>query len=835
MLKDILDRYKISNENADETATDEIEDTSEEETTEEVVKETDDESVDEVEDTEADGSTTVLEAPTDEQGEVSVADTEEVVAEVTPSEDVTEAGDDIGQATPTEAFDDISDEEDITEGSDELAAPTDTGEAEDAAAVNGVVTDGEEVARGQEEIIQAAEQAAGEIEGGGADTDVNGNAITEGEAEANAEEEAIDKKIDEETAAADTTKGLTDEETPLEAAEAEADELADEEEESLDGGTDDEFGGDADSGGSELGGTEESGEIDDPFGGDSTTVDTESTDDSLETDGTDTNLEETETEVSEEDTNTEATQGAIADVDEAVDDQNAAAAVTAEGASSEVGDLEEIEGKELAEDDAAIPVDVTDTFKDKEVDGNPTTSDNHQDDSAATVEETIDEPEAGIAEDIAVGAEEDNDELAESVAEDEVGGEIDETEEPADFEEGELDIPDVDEETTDEDVAVSEVEADDEEVLADHDEQLAEDANKTVEELQQEAKGLEAFAKRLQYGIESGNYNPTLVADIYVKLSSYGNVFGPTVNRIALEEYGPGDMDLAYTASLESIRGYISRIVLTAGALDKKMTKWFERPLTTKVTTRANAINKASDKTLVDLKSSGYTGGEVTGVSGYLSTNDDGLVRAVANDLKYTTGIAVKGMDANERVISTISRVLDDIIAAKTPEAVNSILKRSTGIKSAKESYPNEVFTKGKMMGNWKLTMKDGAFGVSAIPVPVKETSGDRHTSFKLTKADLSSLLLMAKTYTALATKLADTVGDKVIDDMSAIKKQRSRALPIGGASRVTATEVDEKRIDELCTDLGKIAAAHRDMYQFVTKHALDMADAINAVVKKAI
>ena len=131
-------------------------------------------------------------------------------------------------------------------------------------------------------------------------------------------------------------------------------------------------------------------------------------------------------------------------------------------------------------------------------------------------------------------------------------------------------------------------------------------------------------------------------------------------------------------------------------------------------------------------------------------------------------------------------------------------------------------------MGNWKLDVKEGGIGNSGIPVAVKETSGDRKTTFKLTKADLGTLVIMAKAYAALATKTADVVGNKAINDYP--KYDASRA-------RVKTTEElgKDKRVDELTADMMKLSKAHHDMYKFIVKHAIDMAEAINAVVNKAI
>lgn len=901
MLKDIVDKYTISNEDADEPL-DEVK------VDEEDIEETQEEQSDKAEEAEADetddevaaeeeaGDTTVLEAPTDEQGEVSTAETEEVVSEVTPEPDVTEAGDDVGQGTPDDAFEGTTDQADITAGSDEdipLAG------VDDSNAVESVVTEGAEVAQGQATIIQQAENTAAEIEGGeAAASDVNGNAITEEEAVVNEEEAEVAAEIEAETDEEVTATDVVAEETPLEEAEALADELTEEVTDDAEESTDDSLGGDdaTASGGDDFDAGGDTGS-DMETGGESTDDSFDDDDDPLEGAESDTEVPDTDTivdeEVSEESTDvlpegdtpdTEVTEGDTTDVQESVDDQNLAADVTAEAASSDVNETEDLKGNTTvddaidtipddvpAADEEELGVDVTDTFKDKEVDGNPSYSDDHQDDTAATVQETIDNPdgtEESLAKDISDDATTDNSDLEASVTEGEaeetdtslsdstndpttdasdgitdveqesqIGdeGEIEDVTPEADFAEGEVDVPDVDDETTEEEVAEAEVAADDEEVAADYDQELAEDAEKTVEELQQENKSLEHLIERLTTGIANEKYDAATVAEAFIVGSKLKKAFGDEVDVITLEDYGHNDLDLAYVASLESMRGFASRIGLLTTRLADKLQIWWARPMVTKVVKRSEAINISADKALVDLKASSFNGGEVKGISGYIATNETGLIKAISDDLKSTTGIATKGLTANEKLIDNIVTCVDDIIAARRPEQIGQALKQIKNLTSTKSSYPNEVFTKGQLMGNWKLEMKEGSAVEAGIPVAVKETSGDRKTTFNLTKADLANLMLMAKTYAAIARKAAETVGDKAVKEIPSLSKQRERALPNGSNSRISESNAQEKEIDDLVSELIVLSKSHHDMYRFIVKHALDTAEALIGVVKKAI
>lgn len=906
MLKNIVDKYsKVSLEDHEDEPLDEVEETEVEETEEvdepevkedetqeeqsEEAEVAEDEADDGVETEETASDVTVLEAPTDEQGEVSTADAEEVVSEIEPSEDVVEAGDDIGQETPTEAFDGTNDAADITEGSDTgldddtplEGADVPNIEEEDKAVVENTLAEGAEVAQGQAEIIQDAVAQANDS-AGGSDTDVNGNPITPEEAAVNDEEERVAEEVEEANAEEVEATDVTGEETPLEEAEELAEEVKDETEEEASDSTDDAFS-DIDDSPVESGGSDTEGS---DFDGSTDGSDDFGDDDDVPLDGAEDAEVGTEASDVEEGADTEVTEGDTSDVQESVDDQNAASDATAEAASSDVDDTDAIKGEvpgvsegvggsdddfEEGDDeplDGALDVEVDDTFKDKEVDGNPSYSDNHQDDTAATVEETIDNPdgtEESLAEAISEDAEAGNDDLEASVAESD--GEVDATdgvddveqseqstkgdvddvsedadfaeseeeEGDADFEEGEIDIPDVDMDTTDDDVAEAFNEAEDAEVEADRDEEEAIDASKTIEELQKEAEALEGFITQLDEAISNEKYDARRIAVMQVELHERVKMWGDEAPHVpALEDYGHADLDLLYKASVESFRGFMSRTVQLSTRLRDQLQRWWNSPMVTKVVKRADAVNKSIDKALVDLKNSEFSSGDVSGISGYLSTDKDSLTRAVADDLKYTTGVATKGLKANEKLVGDIVRMVDDIIGARKPADIKKVLSQVGNLKSVKAAYPGEVFNDGKLFGGWKLEFKDGPIGDSGIPVAVKNKSGDRKTSFKLTKADVSNLLLMAKTYAAVAKKAAETTGDKAVEEIPAIQHQKVRAHPIHDTGRVQGEWGDEKKLDELTDAMLTLSKAHHDVYKFIVKHCLDVAEALVSVASKA-
>lgn len=857
-----------------------------------------------------------------EQGVVSEAETEEVVAEATPSADVEEAGDNIAQQTPGTTDIQADDKADIT------AAPvveTSDVQSDDNEALTEIQTlseQGAEAAQTKSEIVETAiSEATGTASG---DTDINGNAITDEQAEENNNEEEIVEEVDEEASESAADKNIHQQAADVEEnVENElGDALGDDSGTAggLDGESTDDTSDNTDSGGDQgdLGMDAEAGSDDEPLGGDDLAADdtvsedasgvepssADATSESADDVGTDETSEGTDmdsvdsTDGSDLDDETPL-EGAEpvsdeVDVTEEVEQQNEAADVTAEAASSDAeqtdfiagdtpeqhgvepeGDVVPNDGEEVVaeatpsvqntedvstananqdisnptvddvelDDDVPLDVDATQDLTPKEVDGESsdgaTVEESTTDQEATALDETTDATETTEVEEPVV------EETTDEPVIDEAAGEIEETESEADLEKGELDIPDVDTDTTEEEVEEAEVEADEVEAEADAEDVEGDRTDKTIEELQKEQEALEEFKQVLEYAIAHESFEPGLLGYINGKTNDIRkklNVAGFGFTEVSLESYGAKDLDLAYVASLESVRGMLSRFTGLTAALSQKIEKFWAKGLVEKVTKRADALNKQIDLCLVELKDSSMGTTEVNGVGAYLAHADGHLVKAVSDDLKLTTDIGGKGFKASEDLQNQLVKALNDIISATTVEEATGVAKQVAGFKDIKSAFPASVFTKGFLGGN-KLVIKEAGAGTElaeritnmarrAVPVVVKDGKGTNSTQ-KLSKGDVANLLKMAKAYVALATKLAGTTGERAVSSVSKIRLTRERALPFSTEGRLRGG--DEKAIDATASAMELIAKSHNDLYKFVTKHCIDVADALCGVAKKAI
>ncbi len=467
-------------------------------------------------------------------------------------------------------------------------------------------------------------------------------------------------------------------------------------------------------------------------------------------------------------------------------------------------------------------------------------------------EEGPDEAEDGESE-VETVAETDTDGSTEEVVEDitsdgDIGvdaeaGEIEETDEEADLENGELDIPDIDTDTTEDEVEEAVVEADEIEAEADADEAEADIGEKTIEELQREKESLEKFCVMLQWGIANESYNPGLLAYMVAETENVRGVLndiGFKVPGVSLESYEARDLDLAYVATLESFRGMLSRMSGITHQLVQKVERWWAKGMVDKVKSRTKALNKQIDLCLVQLKDSDRSTHEINAIGAYLAYAEGNLVKAVSDDLKAVTEIGSKGFKATEDLQTNIVKALNDITASATAAEATSIADKVSRFKDTKSAFPNRAFTPG-LLGGYKLELKDAKAGDTlkdkvldigrrAVPVVVKSGKGEK-SSQKLSKGDVTNLLKLAKAYVALADKLADTTGDRAVDNVSKIRLTRERALPLAVEGRVRGG--DEAAIDAAASAMEMIAKAHNDMYKFVTKHCVDVADALCGVAKK--
>lgn len=422
------------------------------------------------------------------------------------------------------------------------------------------------------------------------------------------------------------------------------------------------------------------------------------------------------------------------------------------------------------------------------------------------------------------------------------------TDSDADFDEGIVEVADVDMGTTDEEVEEAMHDAAEVGEWGDKETETAKLADKTIEELQNEKESLEKFRCMLEDSIANEAYSPGLLAfmnaevePIRRRLAKLDEHFDTTTTpRIALESYGP-DVDLAYVATLESFQGMISRITTITTGILHRVEKLWTRGLVDKVTSRADALDKQIDLRLVELKASGYTTSTVSGIRGYLATDETNLVKAVADDLNIVTDIAVKGIKASEQLQTTVVKAVNDIISAGSAEEISKVLDALANVKNIKASFPNAAFEKG-LLGGYKLEIREGtgsdrtekieALGHTGIPVGVKAVKTSESGEYTLSKGDIANLLKMAKTYVGVARKLANTTGDRAVGIATKVRTTRNRALPVTADTRIRG---DEYGVDAAATAMKLLARAHLDLYKFITKHCVEVADALCGVAAKAI
>jgi len=347
----------------------------------------------------------------------------------------------------------------------------------------------------------------------------------------------------------------------------------------------------------------------------------------------------------------------------------------------------------------------------------------------------------------------------------------------------------------------------------------------------------------LEWGIANESYEPGLLA---YKLAQTDHVrgvlnsLGCKLPAVSLESYTSNDLDLAYQASLESVRGMISRLTSITGQLNQKVERWWSKGMVDKVKTRTTALNKQIDLCLVQLKDADVSSHEVNAIGAYLAHADGNLVKAVSDDLKLVTEVSSKGFKATEELQSNLVKALNDITASATPAEATSVADKVSRFKDTKTAFPSKAFSSG-FLGGYKFELKDTTggdtlkakilnMGRRAVPVVVREGKGT-NSSQKLSKGDVSNLLTMAKAYVALAKKLADTTGDRAVENVGKIRLTRERALPVAVEGRIRGG--DEAAIDAAASALEIVAKAHNDMYKFVTKHCIDVADALCGVAKK--
>jgi hypothetical protein len=379
------------------------------------------------------------------------------------------------------------------------------------------------------------------------------------------------------------------------------------------------------------------------------------------------------------------------------------------------------------------------------------------------------------------------------------------------------------------------------------------DGEATIADLQSEEAAIEKFMVVLDQGIQRGQYSPQTIVLAQEHLqdlqTAFSKEFSPTIP--SLEAFGEENLGEYYTAAMESFQGFLKRIRDLQGRLGNGIIEMWKRGgLVRKIESRAASANKNADvagQKLGALSAAGPI--EVSGIPAELSSTGGNLLRGVQRDLQLTTEMATKGLKANERLQTELVGVLNEAVATGGVGKVGPIIAKLAQVKPASPSWPQGAF-KGELAGGWKLVageVKDGAgtdnrsmikgFMATAIP-SVKREKVERIKAASLTKADLENLLKLAKVYTGIAQAIAKTSGIKAVETLTANKYAKTRAIGMDSSGRSTSAPTswsEGKELDSLMGSLPVITKQHIAVYQFTAGHALDMAEALIATVRRAL
>lgn len=404
-------------------------------------------------------------------------------------------------------------------------------------------------------------------------------------------------------------------------------------------------------------------------------------------------------------------------------------------------------------------------------------------------------------------------------------------------EEDSFETEDLDPEVTEDQAAEAEAIADEVAEAEDADAVQAIDEENTIEEIEEDVAAVERYSTVLEMGLKRKQFSPQYLMAANSQLQMWKDSFGdqPCPAVPSLEDFNENDLEAAYTASLESFRGFLKRFRdmqtrLGQGVMDY----WRKGGLVRKIESRAAAINKNADVASQKITESDIQGAkEIKGISADLSSKSGNLIQGIQADLKTTTAMASKGLQANEKFLVTVTDTLLKAINTGGVGKVEELLRPIDALKSPVSAYPPSVFD-GSMLGGVKLDKAKEGSGDSIkdeIPSPGREKV-ERIKEAKLTKGDLVNLLKFAKVYTGIAQDIAKKTGVPAAERVAHAKNLRSQALD----DNAQATSWNEsKRLDYLTSDLPSAMKRHIEVYKFTAGHALDVAEALVTLVRKAL
>lgn len=402
----------------------------------------------------------------------------------------------------------------------------------------------------------------------------------------------------------------------------------------------------------------------------------------------------------------------------------------------------------------------------------------------------------------------------------------------------EFEAEDLDDETT-------EAEADEAQAIAEDIEEEEEDAERqavseetTIDDLESDEAALENFKTMLQMGRDRKQYSPQLLMVVANHLDGLKKEFGEySPKKVpSLEDFThiatSQSMDEAYGVALESIGGFLARV----GGLKKRLVSgvldyWRKGGLVRKIQSRAEAVKKAADVASQKVNDANPAGPvEIASAPKDLASKSGNLMAGVQTDLKVTSELASQALKANEEALSSIVAIINDAVATGGSGGVDKIKAKIAKLPKVTDKYPKGAFS-GDMLGGHQLEHGKGMDDLKfSIPSP---TTGkvNRIKDFTLNKADLLNCLKLAKVYAGVAEAIAKTSGVKAAEDIVNANNQRARVNRSAGEMGWS----EHSAIDDIMTALPKLIKQHIEVYKFTAGHALDVAEALVALARKAV
>lgn len=424
---------------------------------------------------------------------------------------------------------------------------------------------------------------------------------------------------------------------------------------------------------------------------------------------------------------------------------------------------------------------------------------------------------------------------------------FDEDEDAPDMEEGELDVPDVDTEVTEEEIADSEDEAGEAKAEDDEVQEEIVDTNKTIAELKKEEAAVEKFIGILQHGIRNKQHSPQFLAVAQDKLGELSRAFGqhsPTIP--SMENYTQHNLEDYYTNSLESFVGFQRRITHMGKKLIDKVAKGLNESMHINAVSKEIAtLNKRADKLLVGLKdvAADYVL-TVTKPPMPLRTSKV-LVTAVADEIKALTEIGGKVFKADAAFIKGLIDIANE--ATKEADSTKSIQLANKALKLplAEKSYPASAFS-GALFGGWKLVKSDKkatgdllgdmkSLADRSIPDGGSEYYEKIAGDITLKKADLIKLMQFAKVLIGVSNSCKASVGRTLMESLNTANTTTSaRHLEVKQGDKEQVKKA-EKAMDQLTSVLWDSVGRSLDNYGLFQWHICIIVDSINALVGRAV